>query len=176
MRERPRAPKRAVNNIRNWFEEFKGAIDDPEAQFIEHDGDLIAFVRREKTLLVRLLEKFSWIRQSPCFRIRKVSAPIPPQRLTESLTFTKPQQHHFSEHYESERTVYYSATAMHVLSTLVVLVLGLGMLLGPAWWLANAATLIMRLTIISIFVPLFMALLILLAPLRPFEILAATAA
>lgn len=60
------------------------------------------------------------------------------------------------------------------------MILGLGMLIGPLWWLQNLsvhhANLQIRLGVITAFLILFATLISILAKARPFEVLAATAA
>lgn len=70
--------------------------------------------------------------------------------------------------------MYYSDTVVDVLIAIIVLLLGLAMLIGPAWWLKDALDLTLRLKIICIFVPIFTFLLPLVAPVKPFETAAAT--
>ncbi len=54
--------------------------------------------------------------------------------------------------------------------------LGLGMLIGPLWWLQNLSNSEVRLGVITGFLFAFMALLSILTVAKPFEVLAATAA
>ncbi|KAL2354700.1 hypothetical protein BJ546DRAFT_842705 [Cryomyces antarcticus] len=151
MRARPSAPKSTIRNVERWFEDNGNAIAESERQFIERGGDLIPMVHHEKTPLRHFLEKFEWF-----FSLN----------------------HHYNKHYDSDTEVYYSDTVVDSMVTIIVLFLGLGMLLGPAWWLTKAAnsSLALRLEIISIFVPLFLILLTLVVPTKPFETVAATSA
>ncbi|OCL04960.1 hypothetical protein AOQ84DRAFT_299854 [Glonium stellatum] len=158
LKARPAAPKRVVKNVKNWLVENEGAIADAESQFVGMDKDLIAMVHREKTPLRRMLEYFRWFRLARCFRSRK------------------DQAHQYTTYFYSDTTTYYSDTFMDMTVTVIILLLGLGMLLGPAWWLQKAGSLSLRLSIICIFVPVFMLLLTAVAPLRPFETVAATSA
>ncbi|KAF1991241.1 hypothetical protein K402DRAFT_173849 [Aulographum hederae CBS 113979] len=158
LKARPSAPKHVIQNIRNWFEDNKHAIKDEEQQFIERDQDLMAVVSRERTPLRKILEKIPLFKGWRCFHSRK------------------DQDHQYTTHFVSDTTFYYSDTAVDILVTAIILLLGLGMLLGPAWWLQRVETLTQRLEIISLFVPLFTLLLVMVTPVRPFETVAATSA
>lgn len=56
------------------------------------------------------------------------------------------------------------------------MVLGVGMLVGPLWWLQHQNGLKARLAVITGFLIVFTILLSILTVARPFEVLAATAA
>jgi len=62
----------------------------------------------------------------------------------------------------------------------IILIIGLGMLVAPIWWLQKATSLGVRLAIISGFVTVFMVMVSLMtavrASVKPFETLAATSA
>ncbi|TKA66004.1 hypothetical protein B0A49_09330 [Cryomyces minteri] len=160
LKARPSAPKSTIRNVERWFEDNGNAIAESERQFIERGGDLIPMVHHEKTPLRHFLEKFEWL-----FSLSWVRK-------------TKLRDHHYNKHYDSDTEVYYSDTVVDSMVTIIVLFLGLGMLPGPAWWLTKAAnsSLALRLEIISIFVPLFLILLTLVVPTKPFETVAATSA
>lgn len=72
IKERPKAPKRALKNIRTWFEEYPQAITEYETGFLSEkkESDLIGTADRNKTPLRSLLEKIGWFRRSRPFRLQ----------------------------------------------------------------------------------------------------------
>lgn len=85
-----------------------------------------------------------------------------------------------AEDFEMETTVYNRDSLVDKLVTCQIMLLGLGMLIGPLWWLqhlsADEPNLQARLGVITGFLILFTILLSILTVARPFEVLAATAA
>lgn len=61
-----------IGNVKNWLYNNNGPIDKEEADFIQHEGDLIPVVPRNKTPLRRFIDRFPSIRKISCFRDRKV--------------------------------------------------------------------------------------------------------
>ena len=84
------------------------------------------------------------------------------------------------EDFERETTVYNRDSVVDKFVTCLIMLLGLGMLIGPLWWLQNLSAgppnLQARLEVITGFLVLFTILLSILTVARPFEVLAATAA
>lgn len=76
----------------------------------------------------------------------------------------------------SETTHYASDEAFANLSTGAIIFLGLGMLLGPIWWLEYVSDSKVRLGVISGFLAFFMVLMSLATVNRPFEVVASSAA
>ena len=79
-----------------------------------------------------------------------------------------------------ETTIYTKDALVDKFVTCIIMLVGLGMLIGPLWWLQHLsnyqANLQIRLGVITAFLILFAILISLLAIVRPFEVLAATAA
>ncbi len=84
------------------------------------------------------------------------------------------------EDFEMETTVYNRDSLVHKFVTCLIMLFGLGMLIGPLWWLqhlsAEQPNLRARLEVITGFLIVFTILLSILTVARPFEVLAATAA
>lgn len=71
---------------------------------------------------------------------------------------------------------YWSDTGLEIFTTVVQLIIGVGMLYGPVWWLNNVSDHVKQLTIITGFASAFVVWSWAAAGNRPFEILAAFAA
>jgi hypothetical protein len=69
FRARPRAQSHEICNIKNWHQEYEGAIEKEEANYIDNTDDLISIVPKVKTPLRRLLEKMS-SRRWRIFRVK----------------------------------------------------------------------------------------------------------
>ncbi len=84
------------------------------------------------------------------------------------------------EDFEMETTVYNRDSLVHKFVTCLIMLFGLGMLIGPLWWLqhlsAEQPNLRARLEVITGFLIVFTILLSILTVARPFEVLAATPA
>lgn len=82
--------------------------------------------------------------------------------------------------FEMDTTVYNRDSRVDKLATFLIMLLGLGMLIGPLWWLQHLSAyqpnLQARLEVITGFLVLFTILLSILTVAKPFEVLAATAA
>ena len=82
--------------------------------------------------------------------------------------------------FEMKTTVYVREAVIDKLATCLIMLLGLGMLIGPLWWLqhlsADQPNLQARLEVITGFLVAFTILLSILTVAKPFEVLAATAA
>ena len=73
-------------------------------------------------------------------------------------------------------TVYSKDSLVDRIVTFITMFLGLGMLIGPLWWLQNLSESKKRLEVITGFLFVFTVLLSILTVAKPFEVLAATAA
>ena len=83
------------------------------------------------------------------------------------------------EDFERKTTVYNNDPAVDKFVTCTTIVLGLGMLVGPLWWLqhlANRNNLEIRLAIITGFLVVFAVALSIITVAKPFDVLAASAA
>ncbi|KAK4494006.1 hypothetical protein PRZ48_015192 [Zasmidium cellare] len=153
IKTRPTASNDQRNNMVNWFINHPNAIDDEEKHFLDpkRRGDLFPIVSKQKPPLAM------WLEQIRLFRL--------PFRLSQR-----------ADRVEAEETRYHSATGVEVASSVVIVVVGLGLLFGPMWWLNYVSDDRYRLGIITGFVSLFATWLWMAAGPRAFEILAGTAA
>ena len=83
-----------------------------------------------------------------------------------------------SKDFELDTTVYIKESAFDKTVSCVTIVLGIGMLVGPLWWLQHlsAQSVEARLAVITGFLIAFTILLSIVTMARPFEMLAGTAA
>lgn len=153
MQARPRAETEQVKNVSNWLS--CNAINKLERCFIhEHAGDLVAIKARTQTPLGRLLAKWSAFRFSTLFK--------------------SPNEAGVRE--SSPCTQYSSNDKFDAVIAAIIIVVGLGMLLGPLWWLEFVDNSDKRLGVITGFCCVFALLMTMATINRPFEVVAATAA
>jgi len=153
MKSRQGAQDHQVRNVQNWLHNHGNAIDPDEQAFIDHEGDTIAVVSKQKSLLRLLLERFQPMRS--LFRVGGRADRV-----------------------DSECTKYYSDRWFDTATTAAIIVVGLMMLFAPMWWLNGETDGYKRLGIITGFVILFSVLLFgaTTSSTKGFEVLAATAA
>ncbi|KAF2453250.1 hypothetical protein BDY21DRAFT_424661 [Lineolata rhizophorae] len=158
LKSRPKAQKSTIRNLQGWLHNNEHAIEKSEAEFFTEKGDdLIELVPGAKSMLRRVFERLPTFKQ--WFRYRE------------------PRPGNYDFEYEPDGVIYFSNGCIEIFTFVIIMGMGLGMLLGPAWWLQKASSPDTRLFIISAFVPLFAVLLLLALPTpKPFETLAATAA
>ncbi|KAH7053318.1 hypothetical protein B0J12DRAFT_659475 [Macrophomina phaseolina] len=165
VKQQPQAPKRSVRNIEEWLEKYPQAITSFETGFLstEKRDDLIATAHREKTPLRRalgkLLGRFSDLQPWTLFRMKNRS------KISE-----------YAQKYGDEGVIVYDDDLVDKLVMGIILFLGLIMLLVPAWLLNQIPSHTVRLGIISGFISLFVGLLLLVTPSKPFETMVGTAA
>lgn len=82
----------------------------------------------------------------------------------------------YNRKYQDERVIYYNDDLIDRVITVIILLLGLIMLLVPAWFLKNIDSHTERLALITGFIALFVGLLLLTTPTKPFETMIGTAA
>lgn len=152
IRARPKADQRQVNNLKAF--RIKRAINDAEMNFIDHEHDLMPINHHPSTLLRKMLVSSRLIRLSKFMQTKLVEG----------------------FHSKSPSTHYASDEAFDHLSTYGITLMGLGMLLGPIWWLECVSDSKKRLAVISGFVVFFMVLMTLATVNRPFEVVASSAA
>lgn len=153
VKSRPGANDYQIGNVINWFHNNSQAIDQDESRFIQSEGDLVALVTKQRSLLRHGLEQISPIRN--IFRVKRRADRV-----------------------FSDTTSYASDRGMDLWTSISVVFVGLAMLLGPMWALELTHGALKQLTIISVFVVVFAMLLFIstASPARGFEVLAATAA
>ncbi|KAL1615988.1 hypothetical protein SLS54_008645 [Diplodia seriata] len=81
-----------------------------------------------------------------------------------------------SRKYQEEGVIYYDGDLVDKAITVIILLLGLFMLLVPAWLLKDMGSHTKRLALITGFIALFVGLLLLTTPAKPFETMIGTAA
>ena len=81
-----------------------------------------------------------------------------------------------NQDFEMTSTVYSKDSLVDKMVTFITIILGLGMLIGPLWWLQNMSVSQKRLEVITGFLIVFTAVLSILTVAKPFEVLAAAAA
>lgn len=128
----------------------------PEEQKYIEQGDLFALIPKERSPLRRIFERSSQFRLS---RFWKKNAP------SSNLPFHVQQHIHYSSDKRIDQFV-----------TLTIIVTGLVMIIVPIWVLTFTRLIVLKLTVITIFILLFLALVSLGTNAKPYESLAATAA
>ncbi|GME26553.1 hypothetical protein BKCO1_3000201 [Neofusicoccum parvum] len=160
IKKQPKAPQRALANIKRWFETYPQAITEYEMGFLssEKEADLAATAERPKAPLRRILENIRWFRHSRPFR-------LDPQKYNEYLL-----------NYSKEDVIYYDDDKIDIAINGIILFIGLVMLLVPAWLLNAVSSYTTRLAMITGFIAAFLGLLLLVTPTKPFETMVGTAA
>lgn len=151
VRALPSATKDHIRNLDTWHRNHQYAIEKSERYDDGFEYDLVSITYQPQIALARLLAKLPFLRW--LFR----NKPKPGQVWEEEI--------------ES-----WSDKGMKVFSDIVAVLFGLGMLLGPMWWLNYVTDSTAELAIISGFVTLFASVLITVCSGKPVEVLAATAA
>ncbi|KAL2040567.1 hypothetical protein N7G274_006546 [Stereocaulon virgatum] len=163
MKARPDATDFQISNVKRWIEGANiKVIQQEEQQFLEKAGDLVPIVPKDRTPLRRFIDRFKLLRLLSCFRERK-----------------KSEREYDPEDFERRTTVYDNDPAVDKFVTCATIFLGLGMLIGPLWWLqqlANYNNLKFRLAVITAFLMVFAVALSILTVAKPFDVLAASAA
>jgi len=150
-----------VQNINQFFENHNHPIRAEEASFVDHEWDLVPVVSRNKAPLRRFLEKLKFIMRIGWFRAKK-------------------SRGHLEDDSLSETTVLNNDSKIEKVVTCTTMILGLGMLIGPLWWLQSVSlsqsNLSTRLLIITGFIVAFAVLLITVTATKVQKTLALTAA
>lgn len=63
-----------MNNVNNWLEGSRGAIEGEETKFLKENDDLIAVVGKPKTPFRRFIDRYKVLQRLNLFRDKKVSA------------------------------------------------------------------------------------------------------
>lgn len=183
MKARPDATDFQISNVKRWIEGANvKVIQHEEQQFLEKAGDLVAIVPKDRTPLRRFIDRFNLLRLLSCFRERKVPNAWSCIRFIGELradTSQKNEREYDPEDFERRTTVYDNDPAVDKFVTCATIFLGLGMLIGPLWWLQQLADhndLKTRLAVITAFLMVFAVALSILTVAKPFDVLAASAA
>lgn len=177
-----------VTILRTWFANHPEAIDPPESAYICHTPftDLIAVQPKDRPWFRRLLEstfanRLSIFQREPfqCHS-EKVTDDAASIDLEHGDTCANPSAcdyHIIKEYKEVEQDLTWQHDKrLERFSKTVIAVVGLGMLIGPIWWLDYVSVVEKRLGIITGFITLFFVLLTVATNAHIFESLAATAA
>ena len=154
LRARPAASKFELQSLEGWLEDYNEAICPEEAEMFKQTADLIPIVTKEKPLLRYWVER--------CGKL-VTSFPFKQELQSQFLDEKDPTTRYFNDR-SVDRSVY-----------IVMVVVGLGMLIRPLWWLYKAPSSTYRLGIITGFIVLFSTLLGA-TQAKPHEALAAIAA
>lgn len=140
-----------LDSLRNWHHNHRYAIDEAERYDLDHDYDLVCVTHQPRIALVKLLESSSFFR----WLFRKKARP--------------------GRQLDSE-TQAWSHKKMHAFSDGLTTIFGLGMLIGPIWWLNVVNDSTYQIAITTGFILAFAIALLTLGNARPIEVLAASAA
>lgn len=114
IRTRESAQKYQVNNVKNWLEKYKFAIDEDEQDYINKGTDLISIGTQVKDPLVLLAEKSATLQKM--FRKKPRAGQV-----------------------VAIGTEYWSNKWMQGFGDSIIILVGLVMLYGPLWWLIGSA-------------------------------------
>ncbi|MCJ1350419.1 MAG: hypothetical protein MMC33_000400 [Icmadophila ericetorum] len=153
LRERPKAGKKEIENIENWFWGNPGAILEEESNYIKHSDDLMTIVPKEKSPLRRVLERNKSFQLLGLF-----NAALADQ------TFFDPKVIRYQSDARIEKFV-----------TIIVIISGIVMLIAPLWILEFVSGRRVQLEVITGFVVVFLVLIASVTHAQPSESLAATA-
>jgi hypothetical protein len=157
MRSRHTVDNRRYRNLTNWFANNKNAIFPLESKFQYERGDLFPITDRPKMPITSFFDRFNgagFVQNWSCFQPKKSR----------------------DKQVESPTTKYFSTVGTDVFLTAVVVFIGLGLLIGPLWWLNEVSNPYTRLEVITGSILVFTILFIGTRSNGAFEILAAAAA
>ena len=158
MRSRPLVPDRNISSVCNWLKRHDQVISEDEVKYLTHRHDLMPLVPKLKSSLRHLLER------SEGFRLSKFW-----KRAHSDVFDGLDNECGHDVHYSSDEKIDGFIAG-------IIMTLGVIMLISPLWVLEFIREPTIRLTIISTFIVLFLALLSFTTVAKPFESLAAGAA
>ncbi|RYP39359.1 hypothetical protein DL767_002270 [Monosporascus sp. MG133] len=157
LRKYPQAPRRDVKSIKNWhFNHDYRAIDEDEQKYLEHTGDLICVVQKDKTPLRKAIDNSLRLRTLPFWRYKKDEIPVPA--------------------YDAGNVSYYKDKRMDGFASVLMVSVGVIMLITPLWILQSLTSLNMKLAVITTVVLVFLLVASYFMVTKPLEGLGATAA
>ncbi|KAI1267996.1 hypothetical protein F5Y18DRAFT_377102 [Xylariaceae sp. FL1019] len=155
LREFTRAPKRDIQSLKTWHENFdNSAIDQDEQVYLSKTQDLVRLKSQDKTVLREWIDSSLQLRTLSIWK--KKSREVPK--------------------YEANNVSYYSDRAMDSFASSVIVFIGAVILITPLWVLQAMNNLTKKLAVITVFVLVFLLVLSFMLVAKPFEVLAATAA
>ncbi len=147
-------PKKDICSLETWFYNKGNAILAEETDYIKHPWDLFSLVPTPKSPLRSLFERSSHFRRLKLWQQKDIDH------------LASGDEH---VHYRSDKKIDRFIAAL-------IMILGLAMLIAPLWILAFLGGIAQRLSVISAFIVLFVALVSVATVAKPFESLAAAAA
>jgi hypothetical protein len=157
LARQPQAPSKDITNVESWFENHPTAIEDVESQYIKHHEELISVQPKVRSWFRGILEMTHFLR-IPC---------IEPWFTRKPYDYTV---------IDDGRGYWQNDKRVETLSKLTIAIVGLGMLVGPLWWLHFVSTSEVQLGIITGFITLFFVLVAVATTAGVAEALAAAAA
>lgn len=154
LRARDAAPKRSVQNVKNWFLSYDGAIDPKETLFV-HKNDLVPIIHTPKSVIRDYFETHVF------FRIHGLWRQKPPEDV---------------EFGEMEARKYIKNAYVEVVTALCILFAGILLLIVPLWILPVLETQNSKLGLITAFIIAFLIVMWVATTARHLERLGATAA
>ena len=157
LARQPPARTDDITNVESWLINHPGAIAFPEWQYIKHKEELIAVQPKVRSWFRGILEMTRFLK-IPCIK----------------PCFTrKPYDYNVIN---DGQGIWQNDKKVEGCSTLTIAVVGLGMLVGPLWWLNFVEAQEIRLGIITGFIALFFVLVAVATTARVADALAAAAA
>ncbi|KAI1460931.1 hypothetical protein F4805DRAFT_350159 [Annulohypoxylon moriforme] len=149
----PPAQRHDVRNIVRWHQHYdRRAINEAEQDYLNQD-DLICLSQKEVPPLRRLINKSLRLRTLPIWRDKShISAP------------------------GSEHVSYYSDTRLNAFVSGMITAIGTFLLIVPIWILQMLESVRLKLSVITVFIFVFLVVLSSAMAMKPFEALGATAA
>lgn len=148
-----------IDTVRLWLNEVRPkAIHGREAEYIEHDGDLVPILPKLRSPFRKFLEDMAILRAPG---LRNFFSTVPPM---DDIDL------------QNEGTLWIHHDRVDKLSALIISLAGLTMLIGPLWLLKFVTDPTKRLGIISGFIVAFFILVNLATTARVYEALGAAAA
>jgi hypothetical protein len=143
---RPPIHKDDLATVKKWIRTNHKAIDPEEARFMDgNDDDLVGIHPKNRSWFRNLLDR-SFVLKTPILRDFFERQPYD-YDIIKDATFT-----------DKNYTTWPNDERVEGLSTIVIAFVGLGMLIGPLWWLAFVNGIVHRLSIITGFMGIFFIL------------------
>ncbi len=139
LARQPQAPSEDITNVESWFENNRTAIQDEECQYIKRHEELISVQPRLRSWFGGIL-KMTHFLKLPCIKPWFTRKPYDHKVIDDGQGY-----------WPNEKRV-------ERLSELTIAIVGLGMLVGPLWWLNFVSSTERQLGIITGFIALFFVL------------------
>ena len=150
------ASGRQIAYVRRWFNANPDAIEEQERQFLKNGLDVVPLVSATRSPTMERLKELCPAFITKLFPAKNVSDPEGDS--------------------SASGTQYSNDTAVEKLISTTFILVGLGLLFGPMWWLVFVSDTMARLGIITGFVAFFTLAVQWASDIQPWEVLAATTA